>query len=146
MTPKTVGEDGLALVENSEGCRLTAYQDSVGVWTIGWGHTGLDVTEGLTITKEQAEEFLRKDLAAAERAVNYYVVRTLTQHQFDALVDFVFNLGVGNFLHSSLLRFLNAGDLATADAEFIEWDKAGGKVLPGLTKRRAAEAALFLEA
>lgn len=141
-----VGGDCLALVESSEGCRLTAYQDSVGVWTIGWGHTGIDVKEGMVITKEQAETFLMEDLASAEKAVNTYVSRALTQHQFDALVDFVFNLGVGNFLHSSLLRFLNAGELATADEEFIKWNRAGGKVLPGLTKRRAAEAALFLEA
>ena len=133
----------MSLTEGSESCRLTAYPDPVGIWTIGYVHTGPDVHPGLVISKDQAESLLEADLANAELAVNTYVKVPLTQHQFDALVDFTFNVGSGNLLHSSLLKYLNEKDYAAADAEFQKWDLAGGKKLPGLTARRAAEAALF---
>jgi len=137
--------DGIDLVALSEGLRLTAYRDSVGVLTIGYGHTGPDVYEGQTITKEEAESLLMRDVHIAELDVHAMVKVPLSQHQYDALVDFAFNLG-GPALHgSTLLRLLNAGDYAGADAEFKKWDHAGGKVLTGLTKRRAAEAALFAQ-
>lgn len=135
--------DGINLVELSEGVRLTAYRDDVGVLTIGYGHTGPDVYEGQTITKMEADQLLMHDVRSAERDVHAMVKVPLNQPKYDALVDFVFNLG-GPALHgSTLLRLLNAGDYAGADAEFKKWDHAGGKVLAGLTKRRAAEAALF---
>ncbi|MGD0930684.1 MAG: lysozyme [Candidatus Korobacteraceae bacterium] len=134
---------GLALTEQFEGLRLTAYQDSVGVWTIGYGHTGSDVRPGLTITQEQAGALLQQDVAGAVAAVNRLVTVTLTQNQFDALVDFTFNEGQGNLASSTLLRELNAGNTAGAAAQFLVWVYAGGVQLPGLVKRRQAEAALF---
>jgi len=135
---------GLALTEQFEGLRLTAYQDSVGVWTIGYGHTGADVHPGLTITQQQAGNLLLKDVASAVASVNKLVTVALTQNQFDALVDFVFNAGAGNFSKSTLLRELNAGNVAAAAAQFPLWVHAGGVVLPGLVQRRKAEQALFL--
>ena len=134
---------GLELTAQSEGLRLTAYQDSVGIWTIGYGHTGHDVHQGLTITKERAEELLREDVRDAEEAVRRLVNVPLTQGQYNALVDFVFNLGWGRLEGSTLLRKLNNGDYSGADAEFDKWNKAGGRVLAGLAKRRDLEQAMF---
>jgi lysozyme len=139
----TYSRNGLALTEQYEGCRLTAYQDQVGVWTIGYGHTGADVTPGLTITQTEAEALLAKDVLAASRCVNTLVKLQLTQGEFDALVDFVFNLGPGNFLRSTLLTALNAGNLARAAAQFECWDRAGGVIVAGLLRRRQAELSLF---
>ena len=136
-------KSGLALTEQFEGLRLTAYQDSVGVWTIGYGHTGSDVHPGLIITQMEAEALLLNDVASAARCVNQLVTVPLNQNQFDALVDFVFNVGKGNFAASTLLKDLNAGNFAGAAGEFQKWDHAGGRVLPGLLKRRLAEAGLF---
>lgn len=136
-------KDGLTLTEQFEGCRLTAYQDQVGVWTIGYGHTGTGVCSGLTITQEQAEALLSSDVAAAAAYVNSAVLIALSQPEFDALVDFVFNLGRGAFAGSTLLKTLNAGDLAGAANQFDRWDRAGGQVVAGLLRRRQAETALF---
>lgn len=135
------------LIKEYEGLRLHAYQDSDGVWTIGWGHTG-DVQAGDVITAHQAEVLLAADVAVAEAAVRRLVTAPLTQGQFDALVSFVFNLGAGRLKGSTLLTKLNARDYAGAAAEFGRWTKgtvAGRKVtLPGLVKRRAAERAMFV--
>jgi len=136
---------GLELTKQFEGLELTAYQDSVGVWTIGYGHTGTDVKKGLTITEDQASTLLAADVAWAVTCVNKSVTAAINQNQFDALVDFVFNLGCANFGQSTLLRLLNAGRFDDAVKEFPRWNRAGGKVLNGLTKRRKAEAALFSE-
>ena len=136
---------GLAITEKSEGCKLVAYQDSVGVWTIGYGHTH-GVTEGMTCSEAQAAQWLMQDLADAQSAVRTMVTVPLNANQFSALVDFVFNEGSGHFESSTLLRLLNAGDYTGSDAQFAAWDKAGGKVLAGLLTRRNAEAALFVEA
>ncbi len=136
-------KQGLALTEQFEGLRLKAYQDANGVWTIGYGHTGPDVHAGLSITQEQAEALLLQDVASAVAAVNRLVTVPLTQNQFDALVDFVFNVGAENFARSTLLRELNAGNTAGAAAQFLLWKWAGGVVSPGLLRRRQAEAALF---
>lgn len=133
---------GFALTQQFEGCRLNAYQDSVGVWTIGFGHTA-GVLPGMSCTQEQAEVWLKTDIQWAEHAVNQYVTAALTQSEFDALVDFVFNLGVGNFVHSTLLRLLNSEDYEGAADEFPKWNRAGGKILPGLTARRLAEQEMF---
>jgi lysozyme len=138
-------EYGLHLIERFEGLRLSAYQDSVGVWTIGVGHTGPEVKPGLTISQEQAKDMLRVDVKEAERAVNTLITRMLTQNEFDALVSFTFNLGAGNLRKSTLRRLLNAGDYQGAANEFLKWDKAGGEELPGLTKRRFTERDLFLD-
>jgi lysozyme len=136
-------KDGLALTEQFEGCQLNAYQDQVGVWTIGYGHTGGDVCSGLTITQDQAATLLLSDVAAASSFVNNAVTVALAQDEFDALVDFVFNLGRGAFAGSTLLKDLNAGDFANAATQFDLWDHAGGQVVAGLLRRRQAEAALF---
>jgi len=137
-----ISESGLSIIKHFEGLRLQAYQCSAGVWTIGYGHT-LNVFPGDDITTEEAERMLRDDIRDAEYAVVQYVTVPLTQHQFDALVSFVFNLGSSNFRLSTLLRKLNAGDYTSAAAELLRWVNAGGKKLPGLVRRREAEKALF---
>jgi len=134
---------GRALIRHAEGDKLTAYYCPAGVLTIGVGHTGPDVKPGMRITQAQSDALLSADLAKFEKAVANAVKVPLTQNQFDALVSFTYNLGEGNLRASTLLKRVNAGDMAAAAAEFAKWDKAGGKVLSGLTKRRAAEAALF---
>ena len=136
-------KDGLSLTERFEGCVLTAYRDQVGVLTIGYGHTGPDVHEGLTIAQAQAEALLAKDVQNAAACVNRAVTIALTQHEFDALVDFVFNLGAGAFEGSTLLKELNANDMTAAASQFERWDRAGGAVVAGLLRRRQAEAQLF---
>lgn len=138
----TYSENGLHLTEQFEGLRLAAYKDSVGVPTIGYGHTR-NVTMDMTCTQELAEQWLQEDVQIAVNGVNQFVTVELTQNQFDALVDFTFNLGVGSLQHSTLLRLLNARDYAGAAGEFEKWNKAGGNVLPGLVKRRQAERDLF---
>jgi lysozyme len=134
--PQTINDAGLKLIESFEGLRLTSYQDSVGVWTIGYGHTK-GVAQGQTITQQQAEAFLQQDLAVAETAVNGRGL-TLTDNQFAALVSFTFNLGAGN-----LAKLLKNG-LAAVPDRIPLFDHAGGRALPGLTRRRAAERALYL--
>lgn len=137
-----LGPQGLALIKEFEGCKLQAYTDSVGVWTIGYGCT-TDVAPGMMITLAQAEQRLVDDLKHAETCVNGAVTVPLTQGEFDALVSWVFNLGCGSLRKSTLLRKLNESDYDGAAQEFLRWDKAGGKVLAGLTRRREAEAELF---
>ena len=141
-------EKGIALIKQFEGCKLTAYQDSVGVWTIGYGWTqpvdGKPIRAGMTIKQETAERLLKTGLVSYESDVSRLVKVGLTQGQFDALVSFTYNLGARSLSTSTLLRKLNAGDYAGAADEFLRWNKAGGKVLNGLTLRREAERALFL--
>ena len=136
---------GLELTESFEGVRLTSYQDSKGVWTIGFGHAGPEVVPGLVWTTEQCVDALDKDIEWAVSVVNSLVHVALGQHQFDALVDFTFNDGSGNFQSSTLLKLVNAGNFAEADEEFGKWVKSGGVVLSGLVRRRLAEAKLFAE-
>lgn len=138
-----VSNNGINLVKRFEGLELKAYRDSVGILTIGYGHTHA-VKAGDVITGEQADAFLREDLQVAELTVNTNVKVKLMQGQFDALVSFVFNLGSGNFVKSTLIRKLNAGNYTGAADEFGKWVNAGGKKLPGLVKRRAAEREVFL--
>lgn len=129
---------GLALTEAFEGVRLEAYQDSVGVWTIGYGHTR-GVYPGMTCTAEQALQWLIEDTQEAVDCVNAAVDVPLTQGEFDALVDFVFNLGAPAFLRSTMRRLLNAKDYHGASQQFELWDHAGGVVVAGLLRRRLAE-------
>jgi lysozyme len=141
----TTGAKGVSLIKSYEGFRSHAYPDPASggdPWTIGYGTTK-GVKKGQVITESQAVEFLKKDLAIFESAVNGAVKVSLTQDQFDALVSFTYNLGAGNFRSSTLLKKVNAKDFAGAALEFAKWNKAAGKVLTGLTRRRAAEAALF---
>ena len=132
-------KQGLALTESFESCRLTAYPDIRGVMTIGWGHTGPEVVEGLAWTQNQADTQLVVDLQRAERMVNTCVTVELTQGQYDALVDFAFNLGCNAEKGSTLLKLVNQGDCADAANEFEKWDHASGQVVAGLLRRRIAE-------
>ena len=141
MANRKIGQAGLALIKQYEGCRLAAYRCAAGVWTIGYGHTA-GVHSGMTITQAQADAYLRQDIAKFEGYVNNpaYVPITanLNQNQFDALVSFAFNLGAGN------LRKLCKGRTAAQIARTMpNYNKAAGKVLAGLKRRRAAEQALF---
>lgn len=134
---------GLKLITTFEGCELEAYQDSVDVWTIGYGHTK-GVAKGMKITQAQAEQLLQEDLGEFEAAVTDAVSVTLNANQFSALVSFCFNLGPGSLFESTLLRYLNEGKYEAAANQFPRWDKAGEQRLLGLTRRRLAERALFL--
>jgi GH24 family phage-related lysozyme (muramidase) len=142
-----ISDAGLELIIRFEGLRLEAYLDPVGIWTIGCGHTGPEVRRGLKISRPRAMQLLREDVREAEEAVTRLVQRPLNQAQFDALVSFAFNAGGGALAQSTLLRRLNAGDRAAAQREFAKWVKGtiGGRkvTLPGLVRRRAAEAKMF---
>lgn len=136
-----ISDKGLNLIKEFEGCRLTAYRDSTGIWTIGYGHTK-GVFSGQKITQDQADEYLRQDVAGAERSVSAYEgLYHYDQNQFDALTSFTFNCGSGNFrkLIDNGKRPLNV----VAD-KILLYNKAGGKELKGLTRRRQAEHDLFL--
>lgn len=138
----TTSDLGIELIKKHEGFRSKAYRCSANVLTIGFGHT-LNVKSTDVINKEQAEYFLRQDVKSAESDVNREKLN-LTQNQFDALVSFVFNLGVGNLKKSTLLRKVKANpNDPTIRAEFERWIYAGGKVLNGLVKRRKEEADLY---
>lgn len=134
--------NGLALTEQFEGCDLTAYQDSGGVWTNGYGNTH-GVVPASTITRQQAIADLHANIQNSVNDVNELVTVQLTQGEFDALVDFDFNLGRGNLATSTLLKLLNAGDFAGAAGQFDRWDRCDGKVLAGLLRRRQAETTEF---
>ena len=134
--------EGISLIQKFEGCELEAYQCSAGVWTIGYGHTK-NVVEGMTITKEQAEQMLVDELHEYENYINEYVTVALSQNQFDALVSWVYNLGPANLKASTMLKVLNSGKYEDVPAQMKRWNKAGGKVLEGLIRRREAEACLF---
>lgn len=140
-----ISDAGLDLIKRFEGLRLTAYQDSADVWTIGWGHTKT-AHKGMQITEAQAKQLLREDLAWAEKAVTDAVTVPLNQNQFDALVSFTFNVGAGALKKSTLLKLLNNRDYAGAANQLSLWVNAGWKPLAGLKTRRAAEQALFLTA
>ena len=132
-------DKGLNLTEREESLRLTAYQDSGGIWTIGYGHTGPEVHAGLVITRQQAVNWLQNDVQKAVNAVNANVRVSVTQQEFDSLVDFTFNVGVHAFETSTLLKKLNAGDYAGANAAFKSWVFVKGQVNKGLWNRRQAE-------
>ena len=138
---------GLDLLTEFEGLRLKAYIDPVGIWTIGYGHTSAAgepiVASGLVITKDEAEEILKRDMGQYEEGVRKYVKVNLTQGQFDALTDFAYNAGVGALQKSTLLKKVNAGKFDEVPAEFMKWTKGGGKELPGLVRRRRAEVKLW---
>ena len=137
-----IGTEGVELIKHFEGCRLEAYLCPANVWTIGYGHTS-GVREGDVIDQEAAEAYLIEDLEEFEGYVNSMVEIALKQNEFDALVAWVFNLGPGNFKESTLLNRINYGPLSDVPAQIQRWNRSGGKVLEGLVKRRAAEAALW---
>ena len=140
-----ISQKGIDLIKNFEGCRLTAYRCPANILTIGYGHTGADVSTGQKITQEQAEKLLKSDLLVHCNNVSRLVKVPLTQNQFDALVSFEFNVGYGNFASSTMLKLLNQKKYREAAAQFDRWVYANRKVLAGLVKRRAAEKTLFLQ-
>ena len=131
-------------LKRAEGCKLTAYQDAKGVWTIGYGHTR-GVKRGDRCTQYQAEQYLREDLGAAEAAAGR-VRRVTRQGQFDAVVDFMYNCGIGAFDGSTLKRYIEAGKATwEIQEQFLRWVNSGGRKLGGLVSRRIWEAARFAE-
>ncbi len=144
-----MNEAGLAIIRNAEGLRLRAYRDATGIWTIGYGHTAAagepKVVGGLAITREEAETTLARDVATFAKGVAAAVTVSLNDDQFSALVSFAYNVGLGNFRGSSVLKAVNAGDFEAVPRRLGLWVKAGGRTLGGLVKRRAAEAALFMK-
>lgn len=143
-----ISQVGIDLIKSFEGCKLTAYKDTSGVWTIGWGWTrpvdGVAIHEGMVITQEKADQLLVEGLKDYEAPVNSSVTAKITQSEFDALVSFTYNLGAANFKSSTLLKKLNAGENQVAADEFLRWNKSGGQTLFGLLRRRAYERDLFL--
>jgi lysozyme len=166
-----INQAGLDLLKKAEGLELEAYPDPASPlgkacqakklpmrryreitgwqnlkgdpWTIGYGHTGADVTPGKKITQSEADDLKRKDLAKFEQGVTNLVKVPVNENQFSALVSIAYNIGLGNLGSSTLLKKLNAKDYAGASAQFAAWNKAQGQILPGLVKRRADEAKLF---
>lgn len=147
--PERVSPEGEALLHHFEGFRSEAYLCPANVWTIGYGNTryedGTPVRKGDRVTRERGAELFRNILKGFERAVLAAVTVPLTQGQFDALVSFAYNVGSGALRSSTLLRVLNAGDYEAAADQFLRWNRAGGRVLAGLTRRREAERRLFKE-
>lgn len=143
MTLMKISDNGINLIKHYEGCKLFAYRDSVGVATIGYGHTK-GVRMGQAITQKQADDFLREDITEAEKVLNNMGIN-FTQNQFDALCSWIFNLGTGNFIHSTMTIRINTGaDDEIITDELVRWHNAGGKPLLGLMRRRVAEANMFL--
>jgi len=142
-----IGQSAIDLIKQFEGCRLTAYEDVAGIWTIGYGTAStsgiVNIYEGLTITEDQAEDYLKQQLQKTADEVNRLLTVPVTQNQFDALLDFAYNVGCGNLKSSTLLKLVNQGDYDNASNEFLKWDKAGGQVVSGLLRRRTAEQTLF---
>ena len=139
-----ISQKGIDLIKNFEGCRLTAYRCPANILTIGYGHTGSDVREGMMISQEKAESLLKTDLIVHCNNVEKLVKVPLTQSQFDALVSFEYNIGYGNFSNSTLLKLLNQKKYKECAEQFERWKIAGGKVLAGLVRRRQEEKKLFL--
>ena len=140
---------GVDMICGFEGKRLVAYDDGVGVWTIGFGTTvypnGVKVKRGDTCTDAQAKQYMQHDLIKFEKAVNESVTVPLSQNQFDALVSLAYNIGTGAFAKSTLVKKLNAGDYNGAAEQFLVWNKAGGKIMQGLVNRRQQEKGVFLQ-
>ena len=143
MTLMTISQKGIDAIKQYESCKLFAYRDSVGVPTIGYGHTK-GVKMGMSITQKQAEDFLKDDIKPCERVLNAMGIN-YTQNQFDALVSWIFNLGEGKFSSSTMRKRIieRANDIDITD-QMVRWYNAGGKPSPGLKRRRVKEANMFL--
>lgn len=139
-----ISEKGIKLIKNFEGCRLEAYKCPAGIWTVGYGHTGSTVHQGLKISQLEADSLLKTDLIIHCNNVSKLVKVPLNQNQFDALVSLEYNIGYGNFSRSTLLKLLNTKNYKDAAEQFAVWRLGGGKILPGLVRRRKAEKDLFL--
>jgi lysozyme len=137
------------LIKEFEGCKLTAYKCPAGIWTIGYGttaaaHVGIDPQEGMTISQKDAEKYLKLAIEKFAEAIKPAITRPINENEFGAFVSLAYNIGSGAFKKSSALRHFNAGETEKAADALLLWNKAGGKVLSGLVRRRAAERALFL--
>jgi lysozyme len=139
---RRTSEAGVALIKTYEGLHLTPYLCPSRIWTIGYGHTRT-VRSGLKITPDQADQMLDDDLRLVERAVQRLATGPLNDNQFAALVSFAFNVGISNFEQSTLLRLLNRGWYEQVPAQLMRWNRAGGEVMGGLSRRRAAEGRLW---
>lgn len=137
-----INQSGVDLIKDYEGLHLTPYRCPAGIWTIGYGHTRT-VKNGMTITQEEADQLLASDLQIVATAIHRLVTVPLDENQFAALVSFAFNVGVGNFENSTLLKLLNRGWYDQVPAQLMRWVKSNGEVLGGLSRRRAAEAKLW---
>lgn len=145
-----VSDNCIKMIKHHEGVRLKPYKDPIGLWTVGVGHLigdgkSLPIEWFRTFTMDEVDELLKKDLAKFERGVLRLCPNYLTQPRFDALVSFAFNVGLGNLQSSTLRQKHNRGDILGADQEFLKWNKAGGRVLRGLTVRRQDESTLYLQ-
>ena len=139
-----LGAAGKTLIQSFEKLALVAYKDQGGVWTIGWGHTGPEAFEGATCSPAQADAWFDTDIRRAVNATNHSLDVALNQNQFDALVAFTYNVGVGAEAHSALLRLVNGHHFDAAALEFGKWNHVAGQVSAGLTRRREAERELFV--
>jgi lysozyme len=137
-----ISQEGISLIKKFEGCELEAYKCAAGVWTIGYGHTK-DVTEGMEITQAEAETMLKEELLDYCNYVDMYVQVPLEQNQFDALVSWTYNLGPTNLKSSTMLKVLNTGKYEDVPEQIKRWNKANGKMLDGLIRRREAESLMF---
>lgn len=140
--------NAIDLIKKYEGFRPQSYQDSVGVWTIGYGTTrinGQPVKAGMTITEDQALQLVKQEVNKLWSQIESITKINLNDNQMNALVDFAYNLGFNALKTSTLMKMVNAGDFNGAANQFSRWVYAGGKVLPGLVKRREAEKQLFIE-
>ena len=148
LTPATketsmeISQEGLSLIKKFEACKLQSYKCAAGVWTIGYGSTN-GIEEGMEISQERADMLLLEDVEVFEKAVNELVEVPLEQNQFDSLISWTFNLGPTNLKNSTLLKVLNNKNYDEVPTQIKRWNKAGGKVLQGLIRRREAEALLF---
>lgn len=140
-----ISQSGIDLIKEFEGCVLYVYKDAVGLPTIGIGHLIKSGEKFTTITMQEAEDLLRSDIKIFEDALNKSIKVPVTQNQFDAMLSLAFNIGYGAFNKSTLLKKVNANDFSGAANEFRKWNKAGGRVLPGLIRRRTAEQKLFMK-
>ena len=144
-----VNQAGIELIKSFEGCRLRAYVDTVGVWTIGYGHTSMagppKVVPGMRITEDEAEEILKRDVEKFANKIKPLIKVELNDNQFSALVSFAYNVGPGAFKRSSVLRAVNNRDFENVPRYLLRWVKAGGRVLRGLVRRRKAEGKLFMK-
>ena len=139
-----ISNKGKDLIKKYEGCKLEAYKCPAGIWTIGYGHTDGNVTSGTIISQEQADKLFNQDIKKFEKGIGQMVKVLINQNQFDALVSFSFNLGLGALQNSTLLKKLNTKDYQGAANEFDRWVYGGGKKLEGLVRRRKEEKELFL--
>lgn len=148
-TTMKISNTGLKLIQEFEGFKTNAYDDGVGVWTIGYGTirypNGTKVEKGDVCTKEQAEIYMQNDLTSFEKTINDTVKVKISQNQYDSLLSLCYNIGSGAFSKSTLLKKLNSNDFVGASDQFLVWNKAGGKVMQGLSNRREKERALFLK-